>query len=407
MRKTIQASVGASGINNSDDVQTVQVLLNKARGIAGQRLIAVDGLVREGGETIGAICDFQTQRFGWSDPDGRVDPRGQTLAALNDIDDEALLEPVRHYPGSLRKSKYRVDMAADGEIKVKPGDWLSKYSAAIKGNFYSVLSFARLDSTGKLIPIRNTNRITSFESIYYLPVWHEFHKSKFVDPIITNEEKAKFDTAILAEEYNIRGEHLEFLHKLLSDFETGAAGAEVTETFLEHAVEELLGAGFLGATAFLDQIAFTVEAGIALINAQESLQKLTGYRAAAYATTAWAFEDDPPEFSHKWFLRICPGGVPRTEGEKAEIERNQKAWEEAIELTHESLENLVASGAEKLAKAATIERWRAAVRQRLIDKSPDRSPASLSKALMKVYEKRFNGAMLTMWTKGYNILYPD
>ncbi|CDH43675.1 peptidoglycan-binding domain-containing protein [Candidatus Contendibacter odensensis] len=73
----INASVGKGGVNNSLDVKTVQTLLN--RHIRPQ--IQVDG--KAGPRTIDAIMEFQRRVVRLSQPDGRVDPNGQTLAKLN------------------------------------------------------------------------------------------------------------------------------------------------------------------------------------------------------------------------------------------------------------------------------------------------------------------------------------
>ena len=77
---TIAASVGRGGINRQDDVRIVQTLLNKHRSL-GQNPIAVNGLAN--GETIAAIEDFQRRAMKLTTPDGRVDPNGNTLKALD------------------------------------------------------------------------------------------------------------------------------------------------------------------------------------------------------------------------------------------------------------------------------------------------------------------------------------
>jgi peptidoglycan hydrolase-like protein with peptidoglycan-binding domain len=69
---SITASVGDGGVNRSDDVRGVQVLLNEWRSDNGFAAIAEDGLV--GPETIGAITLFQQRVTGIVD--GRVDPNG-------------------------------------------------------------------------------------------------------------------------------------------------------------------------------------------------------------------------------------------------------------------------------------------------------------------------------------------
>lgn len=77
----IQSSVGISGRNQSSDVRTVQDLLNRqgnTRYSYGR--ITVDGIC--GPQTTGAISNYQRTVVGFSSPDGRVDPGGQTITAL-------------------------------------------------------------------------------------------------------------------------------------------------------------------------------------------------------------------------------------------------------------------------------------------------------------------------------------
>ena len=84
MAKEIQHSVGYGGSNVMTNVMVVQYLLNcvpTARGGPTAEL-AVDGII--GPKTIAAIRRFQTTNFGRAD--GRVDPRGRTLQALQAFD---------------------------------------------------------------------------------------------------------------------------------------------------------------------------------------------------------------------------------------------------------------------------------------------------------------------------------
>ena len=79
---SISASVGIGGVNRSSDVVVVQTLINRHIGaLAPVAQLAVDGKV--GSKTSGAIRAFQSQVLGFTRPDGRVDPGGRTLQALN------------------------------------------------------------------------------------------------------------------------------------------------------------------------------------------------------------------------------------------------------------------------------------------------------------------------------------
>jgi hypothetical protein len=83
---SIRGSVGQLGRNDPADVRTIQTRLNQLMKPPRQQLV-VDG--RSGPKTIGMISDFQKTVQGTPRPDGRVDPNGQTLRALNDPGSEA------------------------------------------------------------------------------------------------------------------------------------------------------------------------------------------------------------------------------------------------------------------------------------------------------------------------------
>ncbi len=76
-------SVGNGGVNQNADVKIVQKLLNQyAVSLSIQRLTE-DGQIGPG--TISAIRLFQTVMFGIDSPNGRVDPGGRTIIALNSL----------------------------------------------------------------------------------------------------------------------------------------------------------------------------------------------------------------------------------------------------------------------------------------------------------------------------------
>jgi hypothetical protein len=77
----IAKSVGIGGQNNKADVRVVQALLNNFTAGLGLPALVVDG--DYGAKTGTAIRKFQSQILGFPAPDGRVDPGGRTIAALN------------------------------------------------------------------------------------------------------------------------------------------------------------------------------------------------------------------------------------------------------------------------------------------------------------------------------------
>lgn len=87
----LRAAVGRGGANLKNDVETVQLLLNRARRRLRRaypnatlwKPLTEDGIC--GSRTIAAIEGFQRQVMRFRRPDGRVDPRGRTLRMLNAI----------------------------------------------------------------------------------------------------------------------------------------------------------------------------------------------------------------------------------------------------------------------------------------------------------------------------------
>ena len=57
--------------------------------------------------------------------------------------------------------KYSVRIGPYGEVMVQRGDWLSKYSAAIYGNFWQIGEFMRVNPQGRVIPVKDPNRSAS------------------------------------------------------------------------------------------------------------------------------------------------------------------------------------------------------------------------------------------------------
>src|ERR1700689_101952 len=70
---------------------------------------------------------------------------------------------------TYKRGKYSVSVRNDGSISVRPGDWLTKYSAAIYGNFWTIDVFCRKDKSGNYIPITHPARIFAGETLYHVP----------------------------------------------------------------------------------------------------------------------------------------------------------------------------------------------------------------------------------------------
>jgi len=78
---SINKSVGKNGVNQKSDVNAIQLQLN-AQMPASRNQLMVNNICDS--DTINTIIDFQKSVLGFRQPDGRIDPNGKTLFALND-----------------------------------------------------------------------------------------------------------------------------------------------------------------------------------------------------------------------------------------------------------------------------------------------------------------------------------
>ena len=102
----IRGAVGKRGQNIVTDVSTVQKRLNELMDSSRVRL-KVDG--RSGRLTEGMIKDFQSAVCRFNTPDGRVDPAGKTITAMNSSASEQKWKasPAR---GSSGRKKQRINL---------------------------------------------------------------------------------------------------------------------------------------------------------------------------------------------------------------------------------------------------------------------------------------------------------
>jgi len=113
----ILQSVGRNGINRRDDVIAIQKQLNVIIQQLALPPLTVDGSA--GSKTIAAIEEFQRRIAKLSLPDGRVDPNGRTLEALNTAAGETepdALRPVPVAPGGGTSVTYNSSVPADRRI---------------------------------------------------------------------------------------------------------------------------------------------------------------------------------------------------------------------------------------------------------------------------------------------------
>jgi hypothetical protein len=403
MSTTLSASVGSGGVNNRPDVWNVQTMLIKVRKRSGQTGIALDGLI--GPETIGAIKSFQKEQFGWQDPDGRVDVRGRTLEHLNLLTDASgpstfLLEPVT----VKRRGKWEVRIGADGEIRVAPGDWLSKYSAVLHDNFYDLSEYMRQNGNGQFVEIADKNLIRVGESIYHIPTFLEFfRKNSLPAPVVphprqlTPEEKAKLTTDFAKSNFNLQGERGQAFSDAVTKLgyvDNALSLADIAGLIAEGTVIAGAATAISVASVFLGSVADVIN----FLNALETGARMTGMRAVCYATVAWAFGDPSPTFSPQLKRNIEAGGLN-------ELPKHTRAWADAAAstvpaLTEASLGRMKSAG--EKTRNVLIEAAKGRIRL-----AGGENRKETCRFLMKQFEPRFSGSTLRIWQSGYDFLYPE
>ena len=120
MMINILGSVGAGGKNQLADVRAVQTQLNGLMN-PPRRPLTVDG--KSGPKTETMIRDFQRSVCGFRRGDGRVDPGGKTLTALNQPMSEGKWAGMSMMPDDARPSTPAAPVAggADGPLSIPAG----------------------------------------------------------------------------------------------------------------------------------------------------------------------------------------------------------------------------------------------------------------------------------------------
>lgn len=407
MALRVAGSVGERGTNNRTDVWNVQVLLIKVRKGQGEPAIELDG--RIGPETIGAIKKFQKQQFGWANPDGRVDPNGNTLKHLNLLTDKSgpakyLLEPVT----TKRQGRWEVTIGADGEIFVRPGDWLSKYSAAVDGDFYTIWPYMRPTDDGQFISIRDPKLIIAGESLYHIPTFLKFRKQHDLPEVdvpqpkvMTDSEKKKLSEEFISSNFNLRGDNAKALADALTYLDHADAALTVAEVAGLIAEGTVL-AGVATAASLAAVFGSMVGGVIALLNVLETGQRLAGMRGVAYASVAWAFDDDKtdrhfPGFSRTLEQRLRYGG----QVSESEVNRCKRAWADAVIATKNELEKK-ALGPYGYGRSMKSQKLLIGAAKKRIVLAGEGNRQELCRFIMQSFDRELKGQVLIAWQSSRN-----
>lgn len=240
-----------------------------------------------------------------------------------------------------RNGEFSVEISRKGEIQVRPGDWLSKYSAAIHNDFTHIYEFARKDRrTAAPVPIQNLDMIRAGETLYHLPTYYSFEPAtvaarKPAAPRLSQARKKKLIQEAMKRKYNLPGNHASLLSKaidIIGYADNAVMIAEVAGLIAEGGAIAAAGTVLSIASVFLLPIGAT----ISWVNAAEFGVRQTGHRAVAYATAAWAFGDPNPKLpaNIRKNLQFSHGAH--------EVAKHERAWNKAVDQTMKELDATVA-----------------------------------------------------------------
>lgn len=270
--------------------------------------------------------------------------------------------------------RYKVTMDYDGAIRVRPGDWLSKYSAAMNDDFSKINEFGRMDSQGRLRPLLNPNLIFAGETIYHIPTYRRAHPLRMepldfkVTPYSEGEIKKHISDSMKAD-FDLKGEHLRLAEEASHLVHAGDTAVTIGEIF------GIVAEGAAGASALAVVSGFLVPVmiGIAVLNATETDMRIAGLQAVAYAVPAWAFGHSIPGYPASLKAGWSAwGGISKDRLPKAEA-----AWKESSEA---AVRNMDAEVVKKQRQKSSYQAvWRALTND---------EPKKLVRLVMEALEER-------------------
>lgn len=395
MEIKLSGSVGVGGVNRGIEVRAIQIALNRWRATQRMPAIGVDGSI--GGESIGAIKHFQKTQFGWTNPDGRFDPQGNSLKNLNAFltgPTRRLLEPVRKF----RRGVLTIEMGDDGEIVVRPGDWPSRYALAIYGNPFKFDTFVRIDREVLTPVVRpHAGPLRIGESIYdyeqYLRFMEKTNqpvpKKPTSSPPLPKMQQVQIVERILQEEYDIKGEEAKFIGTVLTYLGYIGNGIDILDVGVAIFVESALMEAIATVAAPIGLFVGIADSCITFVNVSNTHAKFAAYRGLVYAQVSWALgNQSQPAMSP--YLRGNMSGLSAYDRNMANAE-----WSRVTSAVYARLDTeFNTTEKRKVARQAMMTRFE--------------NPRKMCRTGLEAFESKFDfGVQRDIWKLGYRELYPN
>jgi hypothetical protein len=247
---------------------------------------------------------------------------------------------------NYRRGRYSVEVVADGAIRVKTGDWLSKYSAAINDNFWQVNDFGRLTKRG-MEPVANPNMIIAGETLYHIPTYVAKRAPGRPAPAVTlpvpEVQRKDLIIGALRRQFHLS----QSTWDLIGDWITyiGLADNVVSITEVVAAIFLVAMEGLLTVvSAPLAIVAGTLGGFgnlLGIVQSTAAGQKWVAMASVAYTLTAWTFGDPIPSF---------PEGrrkLLREAGQEDRIAGYEEAWRAASQATQKQLAVILSRGVDE------------------------------------------------------------
>ncbi len=235
-----------------------------------------------------------------------------------------------------KKGRYSVDVGRDGSIKVKPGDWLSKYSAAMFNTFWRTDEFGRMTASG-LQPVADPNRITAGEMLYHIPTYVAQRRpgspgpSGYQAPQVPPSVKKDRIIKSLQHDYHVSGNQLHILGKAIDIVGYSDNVLSLLEIV---GLEVVFAPGVAIAAGILSPIGNV----LTLLEVNETDTRIVAMVAEAYVVTAWTFDDPIPSLPASVRQNV------RGSYQAGELPRYQEVWDKASQVVVSKL-NAAASKA--------------------------------------------------------------
>ena len=257
---------------------------------------------------------------------------------------------------------FQVTVQGDGSIRVSRGDWISKYSDAIRGNPWRWLEYARKSADGMLKPLSDVNQIKAGETIYHLPSVPRISGFSFVSSQkLSDQQKLERLLRHLQKSRELDKDTLTVIGNMLGDIDQALGNIDKVLTYADFIADLAQWSG-RGATAISTGAEVVGAVGVLLGFLMIPFQMAElGRRtfnvevdASIAATVAFTFDDprpSPPEHKVKGIAQMYP----------QDVNEYKKNWNQIVTKTYAHIMATAVRSIEPVTYKPSVEIIRGAI----------------------------------------------